>query len=186
MDRAPVTGFAALLRAVNVGGTGVIRMADLKALCESIGFRDVATLLQSGNVVFRATGSDRTVAKHLADAIEASYSFRPAIVVRTADEIAETMSGNPFKAEEKNDPSRLIVAFTAERPAAGSAERIAAVKVAKERLRLGARELYVHYAGGQGTSKVTIAVLERALGTAVTARNWNTVGKLLALARALD
>jgi len=186
MAAARLTGFVALLRAVNVGGTGVIRMADLKAVCKGIGFRDVTTLLQSGNVVFRATGSDRTVAESLADAIEASHGFCPAIVVRTADEIAETMSGNPFKAEEKSDPSHLIVAFAAEPPTAGAAERIAVVKVAQERLSLGARDLYVHYAGGQGTSKVTNAVLEQALGTPVTARNWNTVGKLLALARALD
>jgi uncharacterized protein (DUF1697 family) len=107
------------------------------------------------------------------------------IAIRTADEIAAAMAANPFKAEEKSDPGHLIVAFTAERPTAGAAERIAAVKVAKERLSLGSRDLYVHYAGGQGTSKVTNAVLERALGTPVTARNWNTIGKLLALARLL-
>jgi uncharacterized protein (DUF1697 family) len=186
MARARLGVFIALLRAVNVGGTGVIRMADLKATCEGIGFRDVTTLLQSGNVVFRAAGSDATVAKKLADAIEAGRGFRPAIVVRTAKEIADAMCGNPFKAEETSDPSHLIVAFTATPPTAGASERIAAVKIAKERLRLGARELYVHYDGGQGTSKVTNAALERALGTPVTARNWNTVGKLLALARALD
>lgn len=185
MAAARLTGFVALLRAVNVGGTGVIRMADLKGVCEGVGFGDVTTLLQSGNVAFRASGSDRTVAKKLADAIEASHGFHPVVIVRTADEIAETMSGNPFKAEETSDPSRLIIAFAAERPAAGAAERVAAIKVAKERLWLGPRELYVHYAGGQGTSKVTNAILERALGTPVTARNWNTVGKLLALARAL-
>ncbi len=181
-----MTGFVALLRAVNVGGTGIIRMADLKVLCEAAGFRDVTTLLQSGNVVFRATGSDNAVAKKLADAIEKGHGFRPAIMVRTADEIAAVMKANPFKAEEKSDPSHLIVAFAADAPTAGAAERIAAVKVNKERLHLGPRELYVHYATGQGTSKVTNAVLERAMGTPVTARNWNTVGKLLALARALD
>ena len=185
MAGAAVTALVALLRAVNVGGTGIIRMTDLKATCESLGFRDVTTVLQSGNVVFRASGSDRTVAKKLADAIEANHSFRPAIMVRTAEEIAAAMAANPFKAEERSDPSHLIVAFTAEPPAAGATERIAAVKVAKERLWLGARELYVHYAGGQGTSKITNATLERALGTPVTARNWNTVGKLAALARAL-
>ncbi len=180
-----MTGFVALLRAVNVGGTGVIRMADLKALCESIGFRDVTTLLQSGNVVFRASGSDRAVARKLADAIEASHGFQPTVVVRTSEEIAAAIDGNPFKAEETSDPSHLIVAFPETPPIASAAERIAAVKVARERLHLGTRELYVHYAGGQGTSKVTNAVLERALGTPVTARNWNTVGKLLALARSL-
>jgi uncharacterized protein (DUF1697 family) len=186
MAAAGLTGFVGLLRAVNVGGTGMIRMADLKALCESIGFRDVTTLLQSGNVVFRGTGTDRTLAKKLAAAIEASHGFRPAIMMRTADEIAEAMRGNPFKAEEKSDPSHLIVAFPVERPTAGAAGRVAAIKVAKERLHLGARDLYVHYAGGQGTSKVSNAVLERALGTPVTARNWNTVGKLFDLVRALS
>jgi uncharacterized protein (DUF1697 family) len=181
-----MTGFIALLRAVNVGGTGIIRMADLKVLCEKAGFRDVTTLLQSGNVVFRATGSDKAVARKLADAIEKSHKFRPAIMVRTADEIEAVMRHNPFKAEEKSDPSHLIVGFSIEPPAAGAAERIAAVKVNKEKLHLGPRELYIYYGTGQGTSKVTNVVLERALGTPVTARNWNTVGKLLTLARALD
>ena len=185
MAAAELRPFVALLRAVNVGGTGIIRMSDLKTTCEGVGFRDVTTLLQSGNVVFRAPGSDRTVAKRLAEAIEASHGFRPVVIVRTAEEIAETMSGNPFKAEEKSDPSHLIVAFPEGKPTTGAAERMAAIKVAQERLHLGARDLYVHYAGGQGTSKVTNPVLERALGTPVTARNWNTVGKLLALARAL-
>ena len=181
-----MSGCIALLRAVNVGGTGIIRMADLKAICEKAGFRDVTTLLQSGNIVFRASGTDKAVAKKLADAIEKSHKLRPAIMVRTAEEIAAVMQHNPYKAEEKTDPSHLIVAFAADSPTAGAAERIAAVNVNKERLHLRGRELYIHYATGQGTSKVTNAVLERALGVPVTARNWNTVGKLLALARAVD
>jgi uncharacterized protein (DUF1697 family) len=182
-----MTGFAALLRAVNVGGTGIIRMADLKALCEAIGFRDVTTLLQSGNVVFRDTGSDKTVAKKLGDAIEKSHGFRPAIMVRTTDEIADVMAQNPFEEAAKIEPNRLLVSFLAAPPGKDAAARLAAVKVDKEKLHLAGRELYVHYAeGGMGTSKVTNVVLERALGVPATARNWNTVGKLLALARALD
>jgi uncharacterized protein (DUF1697 family) len=181
-----VTAFVALLRAVNVGGTGIIRMADLKAICEKAGFRQVKTLLQSGNVAFIASGTDNAVAKKLAAAIEKSHGFRPEIIVRTADEIADAMRRNPFKAEEKTDPKFLVTVFTADRPTAGAAERLAAVKVAGERLHLSGRELYVHYATGQGTSKVTNAVLERAMGVPATARNWNTVGKLLVLARELE
>jgi uncharacterized protein (DUF1697 family) len=181
-----MSGFAALLRAVNVGGAGIIRMAELKVLCEGIGFRDVTTLLQSGNVIFRAKGTDRAIAKKLADAIEKSHRFRPAVMVRTADELADTMARNPFTPEERSDPGHLIVAFAADTPAAGAAQRVAAVRVNQERLFLSGRELYIHYATGQGTSKVTNAVIERALGVPATARNWNTVGKLLALARALD
>jgi uncharacterized protein (DUF1697 family) len=179
LDRPAVSGYVALLRAVNVGGTGIIRMADLKALCEAIGFRDVTTLLQSGNVAFRAKGTDAGIAKKLADAIEKSHGFRPAVMVRTADEIAAVMAANPFKAEEKSDPAHLIVSFAGDAPSSGAAERVAAMF-------LSGRELYIHYATGQGTSKVTNTVIERALGVPATARNWNTIGKLLALARALD
>jgi uncharacterized protein (DUF1697 family) len=183
---AAVTAFVALLRAVNVGGTGIIKMADLRAICEGIGFRNVKTLLQSGTVVFDAKGSDKAVAKKLADAIEASQGFRPAIIVRTADEIADAMKRNPFRAEEKSDPSHVLIAFMAETPASGARERIAAVKVANERLHLSGRELFAHYAGGIGTSRVTNAVLEKALGVQATARNWNTVTKLMELAQSLE
>ena len=181
-----MTAFIALLRAVNVGGNNLIKMADLKALCEDLGFGGVKTLLQSGNVVFTAKGSDKSVAKKLADAIEKSLGFRPAIVVRTASEIADAMKRNPFKPEEKSDPSHLVIVFTADPPTSGAKERIAAVKVATERLHLSGRELHAHYASGQGTSKVTNAVLERALGVPATARNWNTVTKLLKLAREME
>ena len=174
-----MTVFAALLRAINVAGTGIIKMADLKALCEETGFGDVRTLLQSGNVVFTATGTDKVVARKLADAIEKSHGFRPAIAVRTAAEIADTIERNPFKAETKADPRFVVVGFLAGPPTAGAAGRVAAVTgAAGERLKLSGRELYIHYPEGQGRSKVTNAVLERTLGVPVTVRNWNTVTKL--------
>jgi uncharacterized protein (DUF1697 family) len=176
-----MTAFVALLRAVNVGGNNLIRMADLKALCEDLGFGNVVTLLQSGNVVFTARGSDKAVAAKLAGAIEKSHGFRPLIVVRTAAEIADSMKRNPFKAEETNDPGHLVIAFMADQPTSGAKERVAAIKVASERLHLSGRELHAHYASGQGTSKVTNVVLEKALGVAATARNWNTVTKLFAM-----
>lgn len=177
-----MTAFVALLRAVNVAGTGIIKMAELKAICEGIGFRNVKTLLQSGNVVFDAKGNDRTVAKELADAIEASHGFRPAVMVRTADEIADAMKRNPFKAEAKSNPAFLVIVFLAGTPTRDAEGRVAAIKVAGERLHLNGRELHAYYANGQGKSKVTNAVLERALGVPATARNWNTVTKLLDLA----
>jgi uncharacterized protein (DUF1697 family) len=179
---AAMTVFAALLRAVNVAGSGVMKMADLRRLCEKIGFGDVATLLQSGNVVFTAKGTDRTVAKALADAIEKGHGFRPAIAVRTAAEIADAVTGNPFKAETRADPRFVVVGFAADFPTAGAAGRIAAIKgPSGERLKLSGRDFYVHYPEGQGRSKVTNAVLERALGVPVTVRNWNTVTKLKAM-----
>lgn len=177
-----MTAFAALLRAVNVGGTGIIRMADLRALCEKIGFGSVQTLLQSGNVVFTAKGTDKAVAEKLAAAIERSHGFRPAVMVRTAAELAGVIERNPFPAAAKAEPNRLLVSFLAGPPAKDAAERLAAIRVEKEKIRLVGGSLYVHYAeGGMGTSKIGNAVLEKALGVPATARNWNTVTKLMAM-----
>lgn len=177
-----MTVFAALLRAVNVGGSSALKMADLRQLCEGIGFGDVRTLLQSGNVVFKAAGGDAAIAKKLADAIAKHHGFGPAIAVRTAAEIAGVVKRNPFKAEAERDPRFVVAGFLAGPSAAGAAARVAAVKAAAgERLSLSGRELFVHYPEGQGRSKVTNAVLERALGVPVTVRNWNTVTKLAAM-----
>lgn len=177
-----MTAFAALLRAVNVGGTGIIKMAELKALCERIGFGDVSTLLQSGNVVFTSRAKATTVAETLAGAIEASRGFRPEVIVRTTGELVDVIARNPFPDAAKTEPNRLLVSFLAGSPVKDAVDRLAAVKVVKEKLHLSGSELYVHYAdGGMGTSKVGNAVLERALGVPATARNWNTVTKLSAM-----
>jgi uncharacterized protein (DUF1697 family) len=169
-----------------VGGTGIIRMAALKALCDDLGFNGATTLLQSGNVVFRAKGSERTVAKKLADAIAASHGFRPEVAVRTTAGLAAAIAGNPFPVEAAGDPSHVLIAFTEAPPDDEAAGRIAAVKVDRERLVLRGGELYIHYAAGIGRSKVTNAVLERALGVPATARNWNTVSRLLEMAKSLE
>ena len=176
-----MTAFVALLRAVNVGGTGIIKMAALKALCDDLGFGNVRTLLQSGNVVFTTKGTDKAVARKLADAIEKSHGFRPAVMVRTAADMAGIVDRNPFPKEAKSDPRYVVVAFAAGTPATGAKERLAAVKVVRERLHLSGRELFIHYPDGQGRSIVTNLVLEKALGVAATARNWNTVTKLQAM-----
>ncbi len=178
-----MTAYAALLRAINVAGAGKLRMADLKTACEGIGFRNVATLLQSGNVVFTATGSGKAIAKKLADVIDKRHGFRPAIAVRTGAEVADVIRRNPFRAEAK-DGTRVVVVFATDNPTAGADERVAAVKGVNERLVLSGRELFIHYPDGQGRSKVTNAAIERALGTPATARNWNTVTKLMAMMEA--
>ncbi len=183
-----MTVFAALLRGVNVGGNNLIRMADLKALCATFGFTSATTLLQSGNVVFKAKGTDAAVARKLADGIEKVHGFRPAVMVRTADEIADAMTRNPWPAAAKSDPGHLLIAFMDKAPDATASDKLAALKTpAGEKLKLSGRELFFHFPNGIGKSKLTTAVLERAVGgIPMTARNWNTVGKLLDIARALE
>ena len=123
MGRAAVTVYAALLRAINVGGTGIIRMADLKALCAEIGFGDAQTLLQSGNIVFTSRAKAATVAEKLASAIEAGHGFRPTVIVRTADELADVIARNPFPEAAEAEPNRLLVSFLAGSPARDAAGR---------------------------------------------------------------
>jgi uncharacterized protein (DUF1697 family) len=178
-----MTTFVAFLRAVNVGGRGAIRMADLKALGEGLGFTNVRTLLQSGNMVFDGKGTTTAIAAKLADAIEAAHGFRTPVMVRTAAELDAAIGENPFAREAKDDPSHLLVLFTNGKPGGDAKARLAAIRTDKEVLTLGSRELYAYYGGGIGRSKVTVAVLEKALDVSVTGRNWNTVTKLAAMAR---
>lgn len=176
----------AFLRAVNVGGKGAVKMPALKALCEREGFTAVATLLQSGNVVFDAgrLGPAKVEAK-LRKAIAETFGFDTTVMVRKAADLAAIVKANPFPAAARDDPGHLVVLFLAEKPDAGVGIRLAAIKAGPERMKFVGSELFVHYRAGIGKSKLTNAVIEKALGgIAATGRNWNTVLKLLAMTQA--
>jgi uncharacterized protein (DUF1697 family) len=171
-----------MLRAVNVGGRNLIKMAQLTALCEGLGHTGVRTLLQSGNVVFRSKSAGRAqVMKGLEDAIEKSCGFRPRILLRSLDELRAAIAANPFADAARDDPGHLVIHFIDGKPPAGAAVSLDGYKGGPERVKLAGGNLYLHYAGGIGTSKLTNAVLEKVLETPGTARNWNTVNKLAQL-----
>lgn len=173
----------ALIRGINVGGKNSLPMETLRGLCESIGLRDVRTYIQSGNVVFRAPSREiAAAATKLEDAIETDRSFRPSVVIRTRDELSAAISANPFAERAQRDPSKLLVMFLRDKPAAGAADAIQKVKRESEELRLIGRELFIDFPIGIGKSKLAIAAVERALGVPATSRNWNTTLKLLAMA----
>ncbi len=177
-----MTPSAALLRGVNVGGRNQIKMPQLTAICESLGHAGARTLLQSGNVVFRSRNADRKqVVKDLQDAIEKRCGFRPEIFLRSFQELRESIAANPFPDAARDDPSHLLILFTDGTPPAGVAESLTGFKGGPERVKLVGKNLYLHYAGGIGTSKLTNAVIEKALQAAGTARNWNTVNRLAEL-----
>jgi uncharacterized protein (DUF1697 family) len=170
----------ALLRAVNVGGTGKLAMADLKAMFVKLGFADAKTLLQSGNVVFSGDGRKaEALEKFLEEETAKRLKLTPDYFVRTAKEWAGIIAANPFSREAEADPGRLVLAALKAAPKDMNALQ-ASIK-GRETVRAGTRHLYVYYPDGQGTSKLTMSVIERHLGTRGTARNWNTVLKLLAL-----
>ncbi|OWJ65799.1 DUF1697 domain-containing protein [Inquilinus limosus] len=167
-----MTSFVILLRAVNVGGTGKLPMSDLKALCETAGLAEIRTYIASGNVVCR---SDRTEAevKAAVEGALAAYAGKPVgVLVRTAAEMARVLAANPFPDAA---PNRTVAIFLDAPPPADALDK--ATGVQGEEMRLGRREIYVHYGDGMGQSKLAIPAAK-----AGTARNMNTVAKLAEMA----
>ena len=176
-----------LLRGINVGGRNMIKMDGLRELCRSLGLRDPQTYLQSGNVVFRTAGpGNARLAERIAAAIESAFGFRPEVIVRTRPEMEDAVARNPFSARPGIDPARLLVHFLAADPGQLARERLLAVRTDTEELRLEGRELYIYFPDGMGRSKVWPAAVDRALQVPGTGRNWNTVLKLLEMAREME
>jgi uncharacterized protein (DUF1697 family) len=167
-----MTRYVALLRAVNVGGTGKLPMSRLQAMCRDAGFRRVETYIASGNVVFESNAAPSSVRAALEERMRA-YAGKPvAVFVRSAAEMAAVLKANPFP---KAEPRHTYVIFLNERPPADALDHVSGRQ--DEDMRLGAREIFVHYAGGMGRSKLKIPAAQSG-----TARNINTVAKLAEIA----
>jgi uncharacterized protein (DUF1697 family) len=167
-----MTTYIALLRAVNVGGTGKLPMSELKAMCERAGFKEARTYIASGNVLFESGKTETQVAAKLAASLKA-YAGKPVgVFVRTAAEMAAVFKANPFP---KAAPNRTMAIFLDAAPPADALESITGQN--GEEVRLGKREIYVSYGEGMATSKLKIPA-----ALVGTARNLNTVAKLAALA----
>jgi uncharacterized protein (DUF1697 family) len=167
-----MTSFVALLRAVNVGGTGKLPMSDLKDICEELGFGAVRTYIASGNVVFTSRKSEAAVKAALEKRLEA-YAGKPVgVLVRTAAEMAQVLADNPFP---KAAPNRTMAVFLDRAP---PADTLAGIRGQKdEEIHLGRRAIYIHYGERMGKSKLVIAAAK-----AGTARNMNTVAVLAKMA----
>jgi uncharacterized protein (DUF1697 family) len=167
-----MTRYIALLRAVNVGGTGKLPMSQLLAMCRDAGFLRVETYIASGNVVFESSAAPSRVKAALEDRVRA-YAGKPvAVIVRSALEMAAVLKANPFP---KAEPRHTYVIFLNERPPTDALDHVSGRQ--DEEMRLGAREIFVHYASGMGRSKLKIPAAQSG-----TARNMNTVAKLAQIA----
>jgi uncharacterized protein (DUF1697 family) len=171
--------YIALLRGINVGGNKMVSMAELKAALTALGFSDVSTLLQSGNVVFsgkaaKSAALEATLERDVAKRLGVTCDFH----VRTADEWSAMIAANPFPAEAKADPSHLLVTFFKAPLDAARVKALQAAITGPERLRADGRHLYMTFPDGIGNSKATV-IAGKMLGPG-TARNWNTVLKLAA------
>ncbi|MGE0450954.1 MAG: DUF1697 domain-containing protein [Vicinamibacterales bacterium] len=176
--------FVALLRGVNVGGRTSLPMKRLQQLFSDLGLDRPRTLLQSGNVVFEASGSTPAALEALLDReIRSRLSFETDFFVRSAIEWDRIVDGNPFPAEASADPAHLVLYCFRQAPSRRAVEALRATIVGPETVHAKHRQLYVYFPEGIGRSKLTGAVMERALATRGTARNWNTVLKVAALLR---
>ena len=167
-----MAAFVALLRAVNVGGTGKLPMSDLRVMCEELGFAAVRTFIASGNVVFTSRKSEAAIKAALEKQL-AAYAGKPVgVLVRSAAEMAQVLSDNPFP---KAAPNRTMALFLDRAP---PADTLAGLRGRRdEEVALGRREIYIHYGAGMAKSKLVIPAARTG-----TARNMNTVATLARMA----
>lgn len=169
-----MTTFVALLRSVNVGGTGKLLMSDLKSQCETAGFKNVRTFIASGNVLFESKASEPHVKRALERQLSAFVGKPVIVLVRTAAEMQAIAKANPFP---KSNLSGAVAIFLDEPPPRAELKSITGRTV--EQIHFGKREIYVDYCGTLANSKLKIPAARTG-----TARNLNTVARLAALAAA--
>ncbi|MFZ0744298.1 MAG: DUF1697 domain-containing protein [Terracidiphilus sp.] len=179
--------YIALLRAVNVGGTGKLSMSDFRKLLADLGYRNVETYIQSGNAVFDGTGSAANVAKAIAAALERLTGAPAGVIVRTHDDLERAIAANPFATEAAADGSRVHAVFLTGSPAAALAAGLDRIltqyPTRRDRYLLAGDTLYLHLPDGAAESKFTAKAIDRILNVTGTARNWNTVLKLQAMSK---
>ena len=171
--------YVALLRGINVGGRNKVAMAGLRALLTELGHVQPRTYLQSGNAVF---ASDRTDADALAAELQGRIAARlgvsPAVLLRTAQELAEVVAANPYAEAAAADPTKVFAAFLSAEPSDPEALAFDVEAYAPEQLAVGQRVRYLHLPAGLGRSRLAEDLARRRRDVDVTIRNWRTVTTL--------
>lgn len=181
-----MTVYVSFLRGVNVGGHGKIKMADLEAAYAALGLKNVRTLLQSGNVVFSSRLTDRAaLAKRIRQEIERRFDLETEILLRTLDEIRAVVERGPLLSP-RADPSKLLVMFLSGVPDARGQSELLKKHEGPEMIEVRGPEVYLYYPNGVGRSKLTGGLIENKLKVAGTARNWNTLAKLIEAGSAIE
>ena len=172
--------YISMLRGVNVSGQKKIKMQELSDLYASLGFKDIQTYVQSGNVVFGHTGKDAaSLEESIHKAMQEAFGFEVRVFVRTRAELQELVDNNPFAARGE---SKLHVTFLASQPAAVPVEEFDEAREGDEDFSVSGREIYLFCPDGYGRTKLSNAFFERKLKVAATTRNWRTVNALLSIA----
>jgi uncharacterized protein (DUF1697 family) len=180
--------YISMLRGINVSGQKQIRMHDLKTLYEILGFGNVITYIQSGNVIFN-TDLNLPVWKlslKIENAISEKYTFNLPVILRTTVEMKAIINANPFVKDVAKSPGKLYITFLEEKPQLTLLEKINPLEFLPDRFIIQEREIYLNCSSGYGTTKLSNKFFENKLQVKATTRNWNTVNKLLELATIPD
>jgi uncharacterized protein (DUF1697 family) len=171
--------YVAILRGINVAGHNTIKMEQLRGLCNGLGFQNVETHVQSGNIVFQTTMEDPSIlSKRINDTILRSSGFDAPVIIRTAKEMQRVIANNPFVKEKGVDPSKLHVTFLAESVKKDLTNELEALAANPDRFRAAPREIYLYCPNGYGRTKLSNNAIEKALSVTATTRNWRTTKAL--------
>ena len=176
-----------MLRGVNLGPHNRIKMDALRALYASLKLEDPRTYVQSGNVIFRTRETNSAaLAKKIQAAIERKFGFQPSVILRTTDELREAIAATPFSSSRKLEPGKILITFLSGEPGPEAQTALAAWKSYPEEVHLLGRELYIYFPNGAGKSKLPWSSVEKLMKVTGTARNWNSVLNMLAIAEELE
>jgi uncharacterized protein (DUF1697 family) len=173
--------YIALLRGINVGGKRRILMQDLKELLITLGFENVQTYIQSGNVVFESNENDKALlAKQIQTSISDKYAFKVPTIVIEASNYQKIIKTNPF-VQKQTDLTKLYLIFLEEKPKKEAVEMLNELDFALDKYIIKNKVIYIQYADKISNSKINTTIIERKLNVVATARNWRTSLKLLSL-----
>lgn len=174
-----MTTYIVLLRAVNVGGNNRVSMSDLKAHLAKAGHEDVRTYINSGNVVLRSDATAAALEKQVEALLARRFQVEVPVLVRAAAQWAKHVEGNPFPDAPGNT---LYLGLSKSKPKADAVDAMQTYAAKDDRIKLVGDGLWIAFSTGAGKSRITPSVLDRAAGSPMTLRNWNTVQKLHELA----
>ncbi|MFY9949290.1 MAG: DUF1697 domain-containing protein [Candidatus Sulfotelmatobacter sp.] len=171
--------YVALLRGINLGGHKKIKMEELRASLTAMGFAEVKTYIQSGNVVFKAARiSDKALSKKIEATILSKFGHSVSVIIRTAEEIEQVIANNPFLKQAGIDQTKLHVMFLPEPPAQSALKQLEMLVLKPDQLRSLGKELYFYLPNGVAESAVMKKPIDRVLAIPTTMRNWRTVNTI--------
>jgi uncharacterized protein (DUF1697 family) len=175
--------WVALIRGINVGGQRAVSMERLRGSFAAMGFRDVRTYVQSGNIVFEAAADTRdALTRKIEEGIRRDFGFSVIVILRTAKELQRIVKTNPFLNEEGIEQAKLHVTFLARPPIKAALKNLEALPASPDRFRLMGREIYLYCPDGYGRTKLSNNAFEKRLSVAATTRNWKTTTALCEIA----